>query len=403
MRPAEPPATLGIALSGGGSRAMAFHLGCLRALDRLGLLPTAALLVTVSGGSVIGAMYAARTGPFEAFEADVRTVLARGFSWPAVVTALTTWEGARALAAFTALSGAAILRLPLAVLRWLASLAGYGRLPGEPVNQRPGGSLRRFASRTTILRRTFDSLLFRGRTLGQLRKDGPRLVVVATELQTGTAFYFSPPGVTNYRLGRAESGDVPLSQAVAASAAFPLLLPALDETMTFSKGAVLTHERVTLTDGGVYDNLGLSFLWPDRDPGVSPDVERVRYIIACRAGYGSRRHAAQLFFASRMEAVFGTVHSRAQNAAMNRLFDLRSAGKLDGFALSYLDQDDSRLKFPPPGLVGRAMVADYPTDFPAMPPAWIDALSARGEQLTYAVIREHVPELLPPGFAFDPG
>ena len=34
------PATskIGLALSGGGSRAIAFHLGCLRALNQLGLL-----------------------------------------------------------------------------------------------------------------------------------------------------------------------------------------------------------------------------------------------------------------------------------------------------------------------------------------------------------------------------
>jgi NTE family protein len=397
----QPTATIGIALSGGGSRAMAFHLGCLRALDRLGLLPNATLMVTVSGGSVIGAMHATRKGSFAAFEADARAVLARGFLWPAVVTALTTLEGLRAVAAFLLLAVVAILRLPLRLIGLLASLVGYARLPGEPKRQRPGLTMRRFASRTTILRRTFDRLLFGGRTLGQLRGDGPRLVVVATELQTATAFYFSQSGVTNYRLGRAEAADIPLAQAVAASAAFPLLLPALDETMTFSKSAVLTHERVTLTDGGVYDNLGLSFLWPDRDPAISPDVERVRYIIACRAGYGSRRNAAQLFFGARMEAVFGTIHSRAQNAAMNRLFDLKSAGMLAGFALPYLDQDDARLKFPPRGLVSRTRVADYPTDFSGMPSAWIDALSARGEQLTLAVIREHLPELVPPNFSFD--
>lgn len=45
---------IGLALSGGGSRAMAFHLGCLRALNQLGLLDRIDVLSTVSGGSVIG-------------------------------------------------------------------------------------------------------------------------------------------------------------------------------------------------------------------------------------------------------------------------------------------------------------------------------------------------------------
>src|SRR5260370_23092103 len=52
-----PERTIGLALSGGGSRAIAFHLGCLRALSRLGLLDRVAILSTVSGGSVIGAYF----------------------------------------------------------------------------------------------------------------------------------------------------------------------------------------------------------------------------------------------------------------------------------------------------------------------------------------------------------
>ena len=49
---------IGLALSGGGSRAMAFHLGCLRALNDLGLLERVGVLSTISGGSLIGAYYA---------------------------------------------------------------------------------------------------------------------------------------------------------------------------------------------------------------------------------------------------------------------------------------------------------------------------------------------------------
>jgi Patatin-like phospholipase len=49
--PAAPPA-IGLALSGGGSRAIAFHLGCLRALHDLGILPQVKVLSTVSGGAL---------------------------------------------------------------------------------------------------------------------------------------------------------------------------------------------------------------------------------------------------------------------------------------------------------------------------------------------------------------
>lgn len=49
-------------------------------------------------------------------------------------------------------------------------------------------------------------------------------------------------------------------------------------------------------------------------------------------------------------------------------------------------------------LVQREEVADYPTDFSAMAPAWIEKLSRRGEQLKIAVIREHAPDPLPDGW-----
>ena len=156
----------------------------------------------------------------------------------------------------------------------------------------------------------------------------------------------------------------------------------------------LRAERVTLTDGGVYDNLGLAPLWPDRDHEISVAVEAVDTIVACRAGYGLRTGSPSLFLLPRMLAVFNSVFNRAQNASMKRLFDLKASGRLRGFALPYLDQADERLAFPPPDLVRREEVSDYPTDFSAMPPAWIEKLSKRGEQLTLAVIREHAPYLL---------
>jgi predicted acylesterase/phospholipase RssA len=48
---------LGVALSGGGFRASFFHLGVLRRLAELDLLRHVSVLSTVSGGSVIGALY----------------------------------------------------------------------------------------------------------------------------------------------------------------------------------------------------------------------------------------------------------------------------------------------------------------------------------------------------------
>ena len=48
---------LGLALSGGGHRATFFHIGVLARLAELGLLRPIQVISTVSGGSIVGALY----------------------------------------------------------------------------------------------------------------------------------------------------------------------------------------------------------------------------------------------------------------------------------------------------------------------------------------------------------
>ena len=71
---------IGLSLSGGGSRAIAFHLGCLRALNDMGVLEKIGVLSTISGGSVIGALYAYSPDlTFPEFDERVVNLLHRGF------------------------------------------------------------------------------------------------------------------------------------------------------------------------------------------------------------------------------------------------------------------------------------------------------------------------------------
>jgi predicted acylesterase/phospholipase RssA len=51
------PAGVGLSLSGGGFRAVFFHLGALARLAETGILPSVAAISTVSGGSLVGAQY----------------------------------------------------------------------------------------------------------------------------------------------------------------------------------------------------------------------------------------------------------------------------------------------------------------------------------------------------------
>lgn len=374
---------MALALSGGGSRAMAFHLGCLRALNSAGLLDQVRTISSVSGGSVLAALYCSTPGGFDAFERRVRTILSQGFVRSSLNTIVTSFEGLNALVCMAVLgldrAVALVIRLLLRVL---------------PAKVRPQWKwlreswIRRWASRTTILRRVFDRM-FDEITLGELRADRPKLVIVACDLSARSAFYFAKDGVGSWRRGVAPGDDVPLAHAVSASAAFPGFLPALDEAMTLTRNDVTSGQRVVLTDGGVYDNLGLAPLWPGRSPEISLHVEQYDRLIACRAGYGARLSPAASFWPSRMMAVIDSIHTRAENAATQRLFDFERSGQLKAVLLPYLNVKDDQLGELPEGFVTAGEVADYPTDFSAMTEKWIDRLSARGEQVTKLLLARY--------------
>jgi NTE family protein len=377
---------IALALSGGGSRAMAFHLGCLRALNQLGILQRIEIISAVSGGSVIASMYCTLDGDFEDFEAEARKVLAQGFAKPAIKKAFTSLEGLRTLACFMVLLCASTVGYLRRLFRWGLSFLGFRHSPRK-------FTLRRFASRTTILRAVFSDL-FRHKRLAELRDDRPKLIVVACELRSKSAFYFAKDVMGSWRLGKSPAGNTEVAHAVAASAAYPGFLPALDEDLELEKDGRRKSERLILTDGGVYDNLGLAPLWPDRDKAISLHADKYDIMIACRAGYAAELSPAPRFWSTRMLAVIDVIHGRVQNASMGRLFDLKKAGVIRGFIIPYLGQADKNLAFPPPDLVTGESVSNYPTDFSAMSEEWIDRLSKRGEQLTLATLQEHLPHLL---------
>jgi NTE family protein len=125
-----------------------------------------------------------------------------------------------------------------------------------------------FLTPGTVAEKIADSYqhhLFGSATLQDL-PDTPRFVINATSVQSGALWRFSKPFMADYRVGLVKNPNVPLGVAVGASSAFPPVLSPvrLDlKPFTFEPGsgidlqtAPYTSEAV-LTDGGVYDNLGL--------------------------------------------------------------------------------------------------------------------------------------------------
>lgn len=387
--------TIALALSGGGSRAIAFHLGCLRALHDRGILPKARVMSSVSGGSVIAAAYAYWSCTFDEFDARVVALLRRGFQGRIVRAALFSCETPKILITLI-LSGG--LTLLLSVLRWVISLGrtilGVPTAGLEAWLVRICERLPHLGSLSTAFEHILARDLFGASTMADVRRSGLDVIMNACDLRTGTAFRFGSRASGGWRYGQIAGAPVRVAKAVAASAAYPLLLPPLFEQFDFVRKGQQTSATVVLTDGGVFDNLGVTVLEPGRSADISVHVHDVTHLICLNASAGQLDGTDQpLWWAGRVRRSFATVHRKAQDAAYGRLHRYLETGELKGFVMVYLGQDDARLPVKPPDLVSRDAVRNYPTDFAPMSAENIALLSTRGEQLTHLLIDHYASEL----------
>jgi NTE family protein len=139
-----------------------------------------------------------------------------------------------------------------------------------------GGILDPFETRLEKLADSYDRDLFNGATLRELAA-GPRTYLNSTNLATGNMFFFVAGGALAEEMGEYELGVVPassfkISRAVAASSAFPPLR--LDSDVYPHADVV---EYVTLTDGGVYDNMGVN-------PLLRVERNRLDYVLVSDGG-----------------------------------------------------------------------------------------------------------------------
>jgi Patatin-like phospholipase len=140
---------IGLALSGGGFRAAAFHQGCLRALHDHDLLDRVQVVSGVSGGALLAALWAYGPAGFGAFDEQVVGLLRRGLQGELIRRALRPVPLSRSLAS-TALT--------------LAALTGRALLPGQdtPTSRLPR---LRHPTRTDALAAVLAVLLFGDRHL----------------------------------------------------------------------------------------------------------------------------------------------------------------------------------------------------------------------------------------------
>lgn len=231
---------IGLALSGGGFRATLFHCGVLWRLNELGYLPKLTRISGVSGGSITAGRLAIRWGALKFSNGTAGKLLDE------VILPLRKFCE-RSIDAPSILEG---------VL-----------LPGKRTSD--------------VLREAYEEHLVGAATLQDL-PDAPRFVFNSTNLSTGVDFRFSKPYAGDWRIGLIRSPRFSIALAVAASSAFPpFLSPVVIDTdpRAFEKteGAdlydvVAYRERLILTDGGAYDNLGLETIWRRYDTVLASDA-----------------------------------------------------------------------------------------------------------------------------------
>jgi NTE family protein len=234
--PREERRGTALCMSGGGYRAALFHLGALRRLNELGVLSQFDTFTSVSGGSIIAAQLATFLAGAELQPGNPVAGFDEGVAAPM-----------RAFAATDVRTGAALARLhprnwltPGAQSEALAASYALGPAPGKVADL----------------------------------PEKPRFVFLASDMRFRDQWVFDTGlrRVGSARAGYGPLGDWTLARAVAASSCVP---GAFDVVRTEQNPSALTGgsyreadrnelvRKIDLSDGGMYDNLGLEPVWQD--------------------------------------------------------------------------------------------------------------------------------------------
>jgi NTE family protein len=241
---------IGIALSGGGFRAAAFHLGTLNKLKELGILDRAEVISAISGGAIIGGYYGLHFRNYQSFKdtfyAKLLTInLVRQICFNKrfiLVNAII----------LGIIIGSAFLSKSLFVLTFFAvAICGWKwQFSILPISN--------------IIEKLYDQHFFNDTTLTNL-PDKPLIAINATNLQTARLFTFSKNKMEDsgyiYKAGkpiRFDNTYFPISKAVMASTCVPhFFSPVKISSKYFVDQSDCIKCDPQLVDGGIYDNQGL--------------------------------------------------------------------------------------------------------------------------------------------------
>lgn len=326
------PETYGLTLSGGGFRATFFHLGVVEELGRLGVLPSVRHISGVSGGAITAAHV--------------------WLNWDQILETSGNIDEC-----FSQLTDFADTNVQARLIR---------------------RKLFRMRSSGELLEEAY-STIFRRKQLNQSNPVGwPRLSVLATDLESGLPVAFDSEGVFRVINGTGPDIGMPqplpsvrtvtqcrghhgvtIAKAVAASSAYPALVSLVD---------VPELDLRHLTDGGVYDNLGI--MWMDSFVDETPGKRAFNHLLVSDAG-GRRNFRSSEHGPDRLPFEnFVFRNTSAIDLVMRHLDEARHDRRLSARTYFHISEDAETRLGP---------------EHPALVPTTLNGLGAD----TYAMLRKH--------------
>lgn len=334
---------VGLALSGGGSRAIAFHYGVFEAFHKLKVDQKIDVVSAISGGAVIGALWAVYSKDWNAFCEKTELVLEEGLEAPLIER----------------------LKNPI---RMLSMITRKGLDADE-------------------LADVLDKKILSGMKLVAI-PERPTLILNAADLTTGSNFKFSREVIGSYRVGGHVLPDVTLSQAVAYSAGFPLcFLP--------KKLELPNKKCVYLVDGGAYDCIGANALMPDKDDKISILTQKCETIIISDASAPFSEKDSG-WDDSVFNGLYGSYLTSAhRNKALiyNKMYILHEKGEIPHIGTIKMDSKHPDLKLDWND-EDRDMVNKYKTNFKPVSGRALQLLKQRGKESAEFIVTRYLTHLL---------